>query len=154
MIRDGLLAVSAGMILPPIFARAVKAANFAAAEGSTWAQQAQSNVLIVVQMAGGNDGSNTIVPYTDGNYYSARPTLAIQHDALAFTFNSQLGAHPSLASLKSLWQGGKLAVIQSVGYPNPNLSHFASMDIWQTLRSHRHGQQWWLAGQVCRRLRR
>jgi uncharacterized protein (DUF1501 family) len=121
------------MILPPIFARAARAANFAASEGSAWAQQAQNNVLIVVQMAGGNDGLNTVVPYTSGDYYSARPTLGIQHDSLAFTFNDQLGAHPSLKALEPLWQAGKMAIVEGVGYPNPNLSHFASMDIWQTL---------------------
>ena len=75
-IKDGLLTVSAGMILPPMFARAVRAAHFAAEEGSTWAQQAQSNVLIVVQMAGGNDGLNTVVPYTDGTYYPTGPRSA------------------------------------------------------------------------------
>ena len=142
-----------GMIMPPIFARAVRAASFAAAEGSAWATQAQNNILIVVQMAGGNDGLNTVVPYTNGDYYSARPTLAIQHDALAFTFDNQFGAHPALKSLQPLLAGGKIAVVQSVGYPNPNLSHFASMDIWQTLDLSGAGLQRWLAGQIRRRLR-
>ncbi len=149
MVRDGLLAVSAGMILPPIFARAVRAAHFAAEEGSTWAQQAQSNVLIVVQMAGGNDGLNTVVPYTDGTYYSNRPTLGIQQSGLGFTFDARLGAHPSLKSLQPLWQAGKLAIVEGVGYPNPNLSHFASMDIWQTLDLNGQGAQGWLGKYVA-----
>src|SRR5437899_13108316 len=98
MIRDGLLAVSAGMIMPSVFARAVRAASNAAEEGSTWAQAAQGRTLIVVQMAGGNDGLNTIIPYTDGTYYQARPNLAIkQQDAI--TLDSRLGMHTSLAAL-------------------------------------------------------
>src|SRR5215472_9181868 len=95
MIKDGLLAVSAGMILPTVFARAVRAAENAAQEGSSWAQAARGRVLIVVQMAGGNDGLNTIVPYTDGAYYSARPTLAIKQ-ADVLTLNDRLGMHPAL----------------------------------------------------------
>jgi uncharacterized protein (DUF1501 family) len=149
MIRDGLLAVSAGMILPPIFARAVRAASFAAKEGSTWAQQTQNNVLIVIQMAGGNDGLNTVVPYTDGHYYSNRPTLGIHQSDLAFTFNERLGAHPGLKSLEPLWQANKLAIVEGVGYPNPNLSHFASMDIWQTLDLNGQGTQGWLGKYVA-----
>lgn len=132
MIKDGLLAVSAGMIMPSIFARAVRAASNAAREGSAWAQAAQGKTLIVVQMAGGNDGLNTIVPYTDSAYYQARPTLAIQQPDV-LTLNDRLGMHPALKALQPLWQQNKLAVVEGVGYPNPNLSHFVSMDIWQTL---------------------
>ena len=143
MIRDGLLAVSAGMIMPTVFARAVRAASNAAAEGSTWAQAAQGRTLIVVQMAGGNDGLNTIVPYSDSAYYQARPSLAIpQSQVLAL--NDRLGMHPALKALQPMWQQGKLAVVEGVGYPNPNLSHFASMDIWQTLDLNGQGAQGWL----------
>ena len=80
MMKDGLLAVSAGMIRPSVFARAVRAAQNAAREGNTWAQAALGRTLVVVQMAGGNDGQNTIVPYTNPNYKSARPTLALGAD--------------------------------------------------------------------------
>lgn len=148
MIRDGLLAVSAGMIMPSVFARAVRAASNAAEEGSTWAQAAQGRTLIVVQMAGGNDGLNTIIPYTDGTYYQARPTLAIkQQDAIAL--DARLGMHPSLAALKPLWAAGKMAVVEGVGYPNPNLSHFAAMDIWQTLDLSGRGSTGWLGKYVA-----
>ena len=148
MIRDGLLAVSAGMIMPTVFARAVRAASNAASEGSTWAQIAQGRTLIVVQMAGGNDGLNTVVPYTDSAYYQARPTLAIPQ-AQVLPLNSRLGMHPAMKALQPLWQQGRMAVVEGVGYPNPNLSHFASMDIWQTLDLNGQGAQGWLGKYVA-----
>src|SRR5215469_3995419 len=148
MIRDGLLAVSAGMILPTVFARAVRAASNAAREGATWAQAAQGRTLIVVQMAGGNDGLNTIVPYTDGTYYQARPTLAIKQ-ADVLTLNDRLGMHPALEALLPYWQQGRLAIVEGVGYPNPNLSHFAAMDIWQTLDLSGQGAAGWLGKYVA-----
>ncbi|MGE5335197.1 MAG: DUF1501 domain-containing protein [Nitrososphaerota archaeon] len=148
MIRDGLLAVSAGMVMPSIFSRAVRAAGNAAREGAHWAQAAQGRTLIVVQMAGGNDGLNTLVPYTDSAYYSARPTLAVaQTDVLHL--NDRLGLHPALNALMPLWQRGHLAAIEGVGYPNPNLSHFAAMDIWQTLDLNGQGGQGWLGKYVA-----
>ena len=148
MIRDGLLAVSAGMIMPSIFARAVRASSNAAREGSAWAQAAQGRTLIVVQMAGGNDGLNTIVPYMDGTYYQARPTLAVPASAV-LPLNDRLGMNPSLKALQPLWQQKKLAIVEGVGYPNPNLSHFASMDIWQTLDLNGQGAQGWLGKYVA-----
>jgi uncharacterized protein (DUF1501 family) len=148
MIRDGLLNVSAGMIMPSIFSRAVRAAGNAAREGAHWAQAAQNRTLIVVQMAGGNDGLNTLVPYTDSAYYSARPTIAIPQTAV-LPLDQRLGLHPSLDALMPLWQQGHLAAIEGVGYPNPNLSHFASMDIWQTLDLNGQGGQGWLGKYVA-----
>jgi len=149
MIKDGLLAVSAGMVMPSIFARAVRAAHNAASEGSTWAQAARDRVLIVVQMAGGNDGLNTIVPYADGLYYQARPTIGIKQPALGFTFNDRLGAHAGLKALEPLWDAKKLAVVEGVGYDNPSLSHFQAMDIWQTLDLSGRGSTGWLGKYVA-----
>lgn len=148
MIRDGLLAVSAGMMMPAVFSRAVLAARNAAQEGASWAQVAQSRTLIVVQMAGGNDGLNTIVPYTDSAYYQARPTLAVKA-ADVLPLDGRVGMHPSLQALQPLWGQGKLAVVEGVGYPNPNLSHFAAMDIWQTLDLSGQGSQGWLGKYVA-----
>ena len=151
MIKDGLLAVSAGMMMPPIFARAVRAARNAAAEGATWAQVAQERTLIVVQMAGGNDGLNTIIPATDstyGLYSSHRPTLAIPQSQL-LTLDGQVGMNPALKELYPLWQSNKLAIVDGVGYPNPNLSHFVSMDIWQTLDLNGQGATGWLGKYVA-----
>jgi len=89
------------------------------------------NILVVVQLAGGNDGLNTVIPYGDGLYYQKRPTLAIPQSRV-LPLTNHLGLHPNLKGIKALYDGGKVAVVQGVGYPNPSLSHFRSTDIWQT----------------------
>ncbi len=86
--------------------------------------------LILVQLAGGNDGLRTLIPYEDGNYFDARPTLAIDPEEV-LPLDDGLGLHPNLRGLHELWSEGKLAVLQGVGYPNQNYSHFKSMAIWQ-----------------------
>jgi uncharacterized protein (DUF1501 family) len=148
MMKDGLLVVTAGMIMPSIFGRAVRAAHNAAQEGDHWASDAQARTLIVVQMAGGNDGLNTIVPYTDSLYYQARPTLAIQQTAV-LTLNDRLGLNPALQAIKPFWDQQKLAIVEGVGYPNPSLSHFQAMDIWQTLDLNGQGAEGWLGKYVA-----
>ncbi len=87
--------------------------------------------LVVVQLSGGNDGLNTIVPYRNDIYYRSRPTLGIKTDQV-LTVSDQLGFHPALAPLRSLYDQGLMSIINSVGYPNPDRSHFRSMDIWHT----------------------
>jgi uncharacterized protein (DUF1501 family) len=149
MMRDGLLAVSAGMIMPPVFARAVRAAQNVAAEGDKWAQAAQDHTLIVVQMAGGNDGLNTIVPLHDSHYRQLRPTLALTAADVLPLGTDGLYLHKALAPLQPFWQSNKLAVVESVGYDHPSLSHFQAMDIWQTLDLAGHGAQGWLGKYVA-----
>ena len=88
-------------------------------------------ILVLVQLAGGNDGLNTVVPYSDPAYHSLRPTLALkQKDVLRL--DERLGLHPSLAAFHALVQDGRLGIVQNVGYPNPNRSHFRSTEIWET----------------------
>ena len=88
-------------------------------------------VLVVIQLTGGNDGLNTIVPYSNELYYKARPKLAVpKQDVLKF--DSEVGLHPSLRGIASLIDDKKFCVLQGVGYPNPNRSHFESMDIWHS----------------------
>lgn len=88
-------------------------------------------IFIVVQLSGGNDGLNTVVPYRNDKYYELRPDLAIpKPDVLSLT--DELGFNPSLADLRPLYDAGDLSIINNVGYPNPDRSHFRSMDIWQT----------------------
>ncbi len=86
-------------------------------------------ILVVVTMYGGNDGLNTVVPYTNPTYYAKRPNVAIAANRV-LPIDATHGFHPELAYLKSLWDAGKVAVIHGVGYPNPDLSHFTSMAIW------------------------
>jgi uncharacterized protein (DUF1501 family) len=88
-------------------------------------------ILVVVQLSGGNDGLNTVVPYGDDAYYNARPQLALKQGDL-LTLDDHLGFHKSLKELRGLYDDGKVALIQGVGYPNPNRSHFRSMEIWHT----------------------
>lgn len=89
------------------------------------------SILVLVQLAGGNDGLNTVVPFADPHYRRLRPTLALaQNDLLPV--NDSLALHRACAPLHSLLQDGKLGIVQNVGYPNPNRSHFRSMEIWET----------------------
>lgn len=88
-------------------------------------------ILVLVQLAGGNDGLNTLIPYEDSNYYRLRPSLGIRkEDALPLT--DELGLHQSCQGMKELFDEGLLSIVQNVGYPNPNRSHFRSMEIWET----------------------
>jgi uncharacterized protein (DUF1501 family) len=89
------------------------------------------NVLVVLQLTGGNDGLNTVVPFTDENYRRLRPTIHLA-DAKLHRLDDRVGFHPSMSGWKQLFDKGQAAVIQSVGYPNPNRSHFESMAIWHT----------------------
>jgi uncharacterized protein (DUF1501 family) len=88
-------------------------------------------ILVVVQLSGGNDGLNTVVPFGDDGYRRARPKLAIAADAV-LKINDALGFHPALRGFADLLEEGKLAVVQGVGYAQPNRSHFESMDIWHS----------------------
>ncbi len=101
----------------------------------------EDHILVVVQLGGGNDGLNTVIPYGSGRYYDARPNIAVpapgrgaaqQPAALPLDHSAGIGLHPNLASFKELMDDGVAAIVQGVGYPNPNRSHFTSMDIWHT----------------------
>jgi uncharacterized protein (DUF1501 family) len=88
-------------------------------------------ILVVVQLSGGNDGLNTVVPYGDDEYYKNRFTLAIDKKSV-LKINDYVGFHPALRGFDKLLQSGQMSVVQGVGYPNPNRSHFESMDLWHT----------------------
>ncbi len=143
MIKNGMLAVSAGMAMPAIFSRGLASAMALSRDGASFAQSAANRTLIVVQMAGGNDGLNTVIPYTDSLYKQMRPTLAIP-DANVLHLDTRLGLHPNLQPLKAFWDTGQLAIVEGVGYPNQSLSHFQAMDIWQTLDLNGNGSEGWL----------
>lgn len=99
-------------------------------------------ILVVAQLAGGNDGLNTVIPVSMSGYYDARPGIAVrEREALALGA-SGIALHPKLAEIKNLYDSGLVSIVQGVGYPNPNRSHFASMDIWHTADSDGHGAGW------------
>ena len=99
--------------------------------------------LIVIQLSGGNDYLNTVVPYAEGKYYDSRTTVNIPQDRV-IPINEQLGFNPSMGPIKALWDEGKVAVINGIGYQNPNRSHFRSMDIWHTAEPDTIGKEGWL----------
>ncbi|OAM90316.1 DUF1501 domain-containing protein [Termitidicoccus mucosus] len=98
---------------------------------ATPAPERDRSILVIVQLAGGNDGLNTVIPFEDAHYYRLRPTLAIdKKDVLRLS--GTLGLHPGCTELNALFQEGKLGIVQNVGYPNPNRSHFRSTEIWES----------------------
>ena len=93
-------------------------------------------ILVVVQLSGGNDGLSTVVPYGDDVYYRARTAIAQPADKV-LRLNDYIALHPNLGPMKELYDAGDLAIVQGVGYPNPNRSHFRAMDIWQSAQPER-----------------
>ncbi|HEY3787448.1 MAG TPA: hypothetical protein VGL71_01280, partial [Urbifossiella sp.] len=103
----------------------------------------KDTILVVVEMTGGNDGLNTVIPYADDLYHKARPTLRHTADRVV-KLDDHVGLHPGMQGLKPMWEAGQLAVVQGVGYPNPDRSHFEAMDIWQSADPTRVATTGWL----------
>ena len=102
------------------------------------------DLLVLIELKGGNDGLNTLVPYATPTYYTLRPKLAIARDQV-IQLSDAAGLHPALEPLLPLWKSRELAVLQGVGYPEPNLSHFRSIEIWDTAsKSAEYLQEGWL----------
>lgn len=144
LLKSGVTLFTAGFAAPPLLTR------LAAAQGTI---PGKDNILVIVLMNGGNDGVNCVVPYTDGSYYARRPTIRLANDktdaeARLPLISNSLAFHPSMTRFKALYDAGQLAVIQGVGYPNPNGSHERSMDIWQTAAPDRIEQLGWLGKYV------
>jgi len=126
-VKTGGVMTLAGTMAPNFIAQTLSVVN---AQNSV-ALADKPRALIVVQMGGGNDGLNTVVPFGDSTYYNVRPTIAIKADEV-LKLDDQLGLNPSMKGFKELYDNGQLALIRGVGYPNPNYSHFRSMEIWQS----------------------
>jgi uncharacterized protein (DUF1501 family) len=107
------------------------------------AEKGRERILVVVEMTGGNDGLNTVIPFGDDLYYKNRPTLAIEKNDV-LRIDDHLGLNPALRPLSDLLEIGRLAVLQGIGYPNPNRSHFESMDVWQSADPRRTLRNGWL----------
>jgi uncharacterized protein (DUF1501 family) len=140
-VSGGLTLLSAAATLPMFLGRTVSA--LAMEQPASRPAAASHPILVVVQLAGGNDGLNTVVPYTMDAYYKNRPRIAVQAKEV-LKLESEVGLHPAAVGLKELYDEGKMAVIQGVGYPNPNRSHFTSMDIWHLADPQQRSKQGWL----------
>jgi len=102
-------------------------------------------LLVLIELKGGNDGLNTVVPYADPAYYALRPRLAVRREDV-IRLDERTGLNPALEPLASSWKAGDLAIVQGVGYPQPNLSHFRSIEIWDTAsKSDEYLNDGWLA---------
>jgi uncharacterized protein (DUF1501 family) len=122
-IQQSLFATVGGMMIPN-FLKAFENENFNKAQNS-------EKILVIIQLSGGNDGLNTVVPYQNDIYYKSRPTIAIAKDKV-LKLNDEVGLNPAMESLRRLYDDGLVSVINNVGYPNPDRSHFRSIDIWQS----------------------
>ncbi len=133
MTRQGLQrreVLKAALALPLLFWPPFSLQRLWAAEPKGFLS-GRRRMLLLVELHGGNDGLNTLVPYEDEAYYRARPQLAIPRDQVR-QLTPKFGFHPALTPLMPLWEGKELALIAGVGYPRPNRSHFRSIEIWET----------------------
>jgi uncharacterized protein (DUF1501 family) len=140
-----MLGAAASWTLPVFLEKTFFALDAQAAESATqFTTGKDGTILVVLQMAGGNDGLNMVVPYADDAYHRARPKLALAPDKI-LKLNSYAGLNGKLVGLKALYDEGHLSVVQGVGYPNPNRSHFRSTEIWQTASdADRNATEGWL----------
>jgi uncharacterized protein (DUF1501 family) len=134
--------VTVGLMMPKVW-------TFAAGPQTIAADPAR-RVLVVIQLLGGNDGLNTVVPYSNARYYNQRPVLSFRDSELkdkdggSTIISNEFGLHPSLSEIRDLYRAGRVAITLGVGYPNPTLSHFLSMDIWHTANLTGLGGEGWL----------
>lgn len=126
-------------LLVPQFLKNIEGRNKIAPKGK---------ILVVLQLSGGNDGLNTVIPYRNDLYYKERPRLGIQREN-ALSLTEEAGLNPNLPGLKNLYDQGAMAVLNNVGYPNPDRSHFRSMDIWHTASP---AAEYWNSGWLGRYL--
>ena len=144
LIGRGALLVASGFLAPSFITRTA-----IALDRPTPALDAsrKNMILVVLQLSGGNDGINTLIPFADPDYSKLRPSLGFAPDEVLHLTDS-VGLNPNLGKLKALYDQGKVAIVQGVGYPNPNRSHFRSMDIWHSARPETFERSGWLGRYV------
>lgn len=129
----------------PVFGQLNGVSWAAAPAGAAGIKTPYQNLLVLIELKGANDGLNTVVPYANSDYAVLRPRLAIARDAV-LQLSEREGLHPALKPLMALWENKELAVAQGLGYPKPNLSHFRSIEIWDTAsKSDEYLEAGWLA---------
>src|SRR6476619_3356445 len=129
-LRTSVLGAAASWTLPVFIEKTFFVLNALATDAITQTVTGKDGtILVVLQLAGGNDGLNTVIPFAEDNYHRVRPKLALPADKV-LKLDSYVGLNPRLTGLKTLHDSGELAIVQGVGYPNPNRSHFRSTDIW------------------------
>src|SRR5262249_56351030 len=139
----GASALAAGYAaVPDAFARAVYAAKEQGVKND--------NVLVMIQLAGGNDHLRTVIPLQDPRLHDLRPVLAAQSVPMALPLNGSFGLNQNMPGIKSLWDQGKLAVVEGVGYPNPSFSHFESIRVWETGDPTRRQVEGWLGKTITK----
>jgi uncharacterized protein (DUF1501 family) len=141
LLRAGAYGVGVSATLPSFLNQVAEDETRRVLEGSE--EKYPNRVLIVLELTGGNDGLNTVVPYGDDAYYRARPSIAIQPSD-TIKLNQQFGLHPAMTGFEALFKDGKLAIVHGCGYPDPNLSHFTAMDWWHTAVPHGNELYGWL----------
>lgn len=126
-VRNGIILLAGVRFAPAFLGQTLKAMELSG-KGPL---SAEGHILVVVQLGGGNDGLNTVIPYRMAPYYRSRRRLAIPKDRV-LRLDDTVGFHPELQDLKALYDEGLVSIVQGVGYPNPSRSHFRAMDIWHT----------------------
>jgi len=139
----GMLLASAAASLPAFIDSTANAMTSALGGLSSLPGVPDDHVLVIVQLGGGNDGLNTVVPFGMPQYYRARPSIGIpEREVLKLSGADGVGLHPQMTAMKEMYDNGMVTIVQGVGYPNPNRSHFKSMDIWHTADTSATGDGW------------
>lgn len=140
---SGLMLASAAVAVPSFIQSSASAMTRAMGGLSSAPGIPDDRILVVIQLGGGNDGLNTVVPFGMDAYYKARPGIGVKAgEALKLSGVDGIGLHPQMTAMKALYDEGLATIVQGVGYPNPNRSHFKSMDIWQTADVTATGDGW------------
>ncbi len=151
LLGRGALLVTSGLLAPSFITRTAMALGTSPVQAAATGVVTPNNsnlILVVLQLSGGNDGINTVIPFADPNYNKLRPELGFaSSDVLHLT--DSVGLNPNLTKVKALYDQGKVAIVQGVGYPNPNRSHFRSMDIWHSAAPDTFERSGWLGRYIA-----
>ena len=147
-LRTVILGGAIAPTVPSFVNRTFAALDGVAASSFTPVTGKDGTILVVMQLAGGNDGLNTVIPYADDAYFKARPGLAVPADKV-IRLDDYCGLHPSLKNLAALQGEGHASIVQGIGYPNPNRSHFRATEIWHTASDADKNEPYGWLGRYC-----